>query len=719
MAQALARKLEGDALVRENGEHPVIKVIKKDNMADKFDLKNTRNIGIMAHIDAGKTTTTERILFYTGKIYKIGEVNEGTATMDWMVQEQERGITITSASTTCYWKDYRINIIDTPGHVDFTIEVERALRVLDGGIVVFCAVGGVESQSETVWRQADRYKVPRLAFINKMDRVGCDFFGTVKQMRERLGANASPIQLPIGSENNFSGIIDLVRMKAIIYQDDLELNIKEVEIPSDMASIAKKYHSQLLENLAESNDAMFNKYVHNEPISEDEIKKAIRDSCLEKSFIPVLCGASFRNKGVQLLLDATCDYLPSPLDIPPVRGINPTSQEVEERKVSDDEHFCGLAFKITADPYVGKLTYFRIYSGVLRSGTYIYNVSRGKKERVGKLLQMHANKQTIIQEAHVGDIVAVVGLKDTKTGNTVCDEKHPIVLESMHFPEAVVYMSIEPMTKADQEKMGIALNRLQEEDPSFRVSYNQETGETIISGMGELHLEIIVDRLLREFKVGAKVGKPLVAYKETITKKVESVGKFIQQSGGRGQYGHAVLEIEPGEKGSGVIFENKIRGGGIPREFIPAVKAGVLSSAQTGQLAGYPVTDIMVKLIDGSYHTVDSSELAFKMAGAIALSEGLKKGSPVLLEPIMKIEAITPEEYMGDIIGDLNSRRCTIESISERGNAKVIKGFVPLAEMFGYVTQIRSLSQGRASYTMEPSHYLEVPKQIAEKLLIK
>ena len=712
MGLAAAQKAQGMDFIKGDGERPI-------KMTDIVRLKNMRNIGVMAHIDAGKTTTTERILFYTGRIYKIGEVDEGTTTMDWMVQEQERGITITSASTTCYWKGYRINVIDTPGHVDFTIEVERSLRVLDGGIVVFCAVGGVEPQTETVWRQADRYSVPRIAFINKMDRVGCDFFGTLKQMRERLGANAVPIQIPIGAENNFNGIIDLVRMKAIIYQNEAGMEMKESEIPSDMESIAKKFHSQLLESLAELDETILSRFVHNEPVTEEEIKKAIRDVTIKNTFIPVLCGTAFRNKGVQLLLDAVCDYLPSPLDIPPVKGINPLSQEVQERDASDDEPLSSLAFKIIADPYVGKLTYFRIYSGVLKSGSYIYNMSKDKRERVGKLLQMHANKQTIIQEAHAGDIVAVVGIKETKTGDTICDEKHPILLESMHFPEPVVSMSIEPMTKVDQEKLGIALNRLQEEDPSFRVSYNQETGETIISGMGELHLEIIVDRLLREFKVGARVGKPLVAYKETITRKVESVGKFIQQSGGRGQYGHAVLEIEPGEKGSGIIFENKIRGGSIPREFINPVKDGVLSSAQTGQLAGYPIIDIVVRLVDGSFHSVDSSELAFKMAGAIALSEGVKKASPVLLEPIMKIEALTPDEYMGEIIGDLNSRRCKIESISDRSNVKVIKGFVPLSEMFGYTTQIRSLSQGHANHTMEPSHYSEVPKHIAEKLLIK
>lgn len=712
MSQSAAQKAQGMDVIKGDVERPI-------KMTDIVRLKNTRNIGVMAHIDAGKTTTTERILFYTGKIYKIGEVDEGTTTMDWMVQEQERGITITSASTTCYWKGYRINVIDTPGHVDFTIEVERSLRVLDGGIVVFCAVGGVEPQTETVWRQADRYSVPRIAFINKMDRVGCDFFGTLKQMKEQLGANAVPIQIPIGAENNFNGIIDLVRMKAIVYNNEAGMEMKESDIPSDMESIAKKFHSQLLESLAESDETMLNKFVHNEPVTEEEIKRAIRDVTIKNTFIPVLCGTAFRNKGVQLLLDAVCDYLPSPLDIPPVQGINPISQEAEERDASDDEPLSSLAFKITADPYVGKLTYFRIYSGVLKSGSYIYNVSKDKRERVGKLLQMHANKQTIIQEAHAGDIVAVVGIKETKTGDTICDEKCPILLESMHFPEPVVSMSIEPMTKVDQEKLGIALNRLQEEDPSFRVSYNHETGETIISGMGELHLEIIVDRLLREFKVGARVGKPLVAYKETITRKVESVGKFIQQSGGRGQYGHAVLEIEPGEKGSGIVFENKIRGGSIPREFITPVREGVIASAQTGQLAGYPIIDIVVRLIDGSSHSVDSSELAFKMAGSIALSEGVKKASPILLEPIMKIEVLTPDGYMGEIIGDLNSRRCKIESISDRSNVKAIKGFVPLSEMFGYTTQIRSLSQGHASNTMEPSHYSEVPKHIAEKLLIK
>ncbi len=687
-------------------------------MGRQYSLEKTRNIGIVAHIDAGKTTTTERILYYTGKIHKMGEVHDGTTQMDWMPQEQERGITITAASTTCSWKDHRINIIDTPGHVDFTIEVERSLKVLDGACVVFCGVGGVEPQSETVWRQADRYKVPRIAFVNKMDRVGADFFACVDQIRTRLGAKPIVIYFPLGVAEALQGLIDIVNMKAIVYKTEtLGAQYEIEEIPADLRPMAEKYHHLLIEQVAEVDDAIMEKYVHEQPIIADEIRQGLRNATVKNLVIPVLCGSSFKNKGVQQILDSVLEYLPSPLDVPPIKGINPKTETAEERHVEDDQPFCGLAFKIMSDPYVGKLTYIRVYSGTLKAGSYIYNTSRGERERVGKLLYMHANKQEMHDEIYAGDIAAGVGLKNTKTGDTVCDENSLILLEHMYFPEPVISMAIEPITKADQDKLATALNRFTDEDPSFRVTFNQETGQTLISGMGELHLEIIVDRMKREFKVGANVGRPQVAYKETLVRTVEVVGKFIRQSGGRGQYGHVVLEMRHGEMGSGITFVNKIKGGSIPREYIPAVEDGVSAASENGVLAGYPVTDVEITLTDGSYHEVDSSELAFQMAAKIGFSEGMRQGGSVLLEPIMKVEVVTPEEFMGDIIGDLNSRRAKIEAITERPGVKVIQGVVPLAEMLGYATGIRSLTQGRATYTMEPSFYAEVPKQISEKVI--
>ncbi len=683
-------------------------------------LKKTRNIGIIAHIDAGKTTTTERILFYTGRIHKIGNVDEGNTTMDWMVQEQERGITITSAATMCSWKDHTINVIDTPGHVDFTAEVERSLKVLDGAVCVFCAVGGVEPQSETVWHQADKYRVPRIAFVNKLDRTGADFFGTVKQMRERLTPLVCPVQIPIGKESDFVGMIDLVAMKAIIYEEDPQgLKFNVTAIPQEFLKQAETARHDLIEMLSETGERMMDKFVHDLEITEEDVRHALRHATLHKGFVPVLCGASFRNKGVQPLLDAVCELLPSPLDIPPIQGTNPETKAVEERPASDEAPFAALAFKLMSDPYVGKLTYFRIYSGILESGSYVYNITKDKKERVGKILKMHANKQEIVKELRAGDIGACVGLKETRTGDTLCDPEKPILLETIHFPDPVISMAIEPSTKLDQEKLGMSLRKLEEEDPTFRVHYSQETGQTLISGMGELHLEIIVDRLLREFKVKANVGKPQVAYKETITKPVEVVGKYIQQTGGHGQYGHVEIRIEPGGLASGVSFTNKIVGGAIPREFISSVEDGIMAQSKSGSLAGYPVADIQVTLFDGSFHPVDSSELAFKMAAQRALSEGLRQGHSVLLEPIMKIEVVTPEEYMGDVIGDLNSRRCRIEQIKERGMTKVIHGVVPLAMMFGYSTSLRSLSQGRANYTMEPAFYQEIPANLAEEIISK
>ena len=689
-------------------------------MSRQFPLAKLRNIGIMAHIDAGKTTTTERILYYTGRVYKMGEVDSGTATMDWMVQEQERGITITSACTTCFWKDNRINIIDTPGHVDFTVEVERSLRVLDGAIIVLCAVGGVEPQSETVWRQAQRYNVPCMAYVNKMDRIGCDFFGTLKQMKEKLGARAVAMQIPLGGEDTFKGVVDLVSMKALVFnKEDSGLTFREEDIPEELREQAGHYRMKMIEEAAEFDAAVMEKYVHNREPEAEELFRAIRAGCIKHALVPVFCGSSFKNTGIQPLLDAICRYLPSPLEVPPMQGIVPETQEKEKRITSDDEFFSALAFKIMSDPYVGKLTFLRVYSGVLKSGQHVFNANRSRKERIGKLLRMHANKQEIVEEVFSGDIAAAVGLKNTKTGETICDVDAPIVFESMHFPEPVVSMAIEPATQAAQDKLGEALNRVQEEDPSFRVSVNKETGQTIISGMGELHLEIIIDRMLREFKVEANVGKPQVAYKETISKTIRPEIKFVQQAGGRGQYAHVILEMRPADRGAGIVFKNEIKQGVIPREFIPAVEEGIRGSALAGVLAGYQVIDIEVKLVDGSFHEVDSSDLAFRIAGSMAFTEGLRKGSSVLLEPIMSLEVITPAEYLGDVIGDLGARRCKIESMEDKANAKVLRGVAPLAEMFGYATVIRSLTQGRGVYTIEPSYYSEVPKQIQESLIGK
>ncbi|AZT90968.1 elongation factor G [Caldicellulosiruptor changbaiensis] len=686
-------------------------------MPRQFPLEKTRNIGIMAHIDAGKTTTTERILFYTGKVHKMGEVHEGTATMDWMEQEQERGITITSAATTCEWRGHRINIIDTPGHVDFTVEVERSLRVLDGAIAVFCAKGGVEPQSETVWRQADKYRVPRIAYVNKMDIMGANFFNVIEMMKERLGANPVAIQVPIGKEDTFKGVVDLLTMKAIIYVDDLGKVSQETEIPDEVKDIAEEYRIKLLEAVAETDEEIMMKYLEGEEITVEELKAAIRKATINMQMTPVLCGSSYRNKGVQPLLDAVVDYLPSPVDIAAVKGFSPDTGEEIERKTSEDEPFCALAFKIMSDPYVGKLTFLRVYSGVLQAGSYVYNSTKNKKERVGRLLQMHANHREDIDAVYAGDICAAIGLSNTTTGDTLCDENHPIILESMEFPEPVIQVAIEPKTKADQEKMGIALQRLAEEDPTFKVSTNHETGQTLIAGMGELHLEIIVDRMKREFKVEVNVGKPQVAYKETIKKSVKVEGKYIRQSGGRGQYGHVWLELEPLERGAGYEFVNKIVGGVIPKEFIPSVDAGVQEAMQSGVLAGYPVVDVRVTLFDGSYHEVDSSDMAFRIAAAQAFREGMKKAEPVLLEPIMKVEVVVPEEYMGDVMGDINARRGRIEGMELRGNAQVIRAYVPLAEMFGYATDLRSKTQGRGTYTMQFDHYEEVPKNIADKIL--
>ena len=688
-------------------------------MGRQVPLERTRNIGIMAHIDAGKTTTTERILFYTGRVHKIGEVHDGAATMDWMVQEQERGITITSAATTCMWRDHRINIIDTPGHVDFTVEVERSLRVLDGAVAVFCSVGGVEPQSETVWRQADKYRVPRIAYVNKMDRTGADFFNVVSMMKERLGANPVPIQLPIGAEDSFVGVVDLVKEKAIIYVDDLGTKSEETAIPEDMVELVAEYREKLLEAVAEHDEELMMKYLEGEEISVDELIKAIRKATIAVQITPVLAGSSFKNKGVQPLLDAIVDYLPSPVDIPDVKGQDPETGEEISRKPADDEKFSALAFKIMTNPYVGKLTFFRVYSGTMKSGSYVFNSTKGKKERIGRILQMHANHREEINEVFAGDIAAAVGLKFTTTGDTLCDEKAPIALESMEFPEPVIDIAIEPKSKADQDKLAMALQKLAEEDPTFRMHTDHETGQTIISGMGELHLDIIVDRLVREFKVEANVGRPQVAYKETIKKAVKAEGKFIRQSGGRGQYGHCWIEIEPLERGAGYEFVNKIVGGVIPKEYIPAVDAGIREAMETGVLAGYPMLDIRVTLFDGSYHEVDSSEMAFKVAGSMAFKEGAKKADPVLLEPIMKVEVIVPEEYMGDVMGDINSRRGRIESMDQRGNSRVITAYVPLAEMFGYATDLRSRTQGRGQYTMQFARYEEVPKNVAEEIINK
>jgi len=689
-------------------------------VARQVSLEKTRNIGIMAHIDAGKTTTTERILYYTGVSHKIGEVHDGTATMDWMEQEQERGITITSAATTCTWRDNRVNIIDTPGHVDFTIEVERSLRVLDGAVAVFCSVGGVEPQSETVWRQADKYRVPRIAFVNKMDRVGADFFRGVSMIKDRLKANPLPIQLPIGAEDTFKGLIDLVTMKAVIWDEEsLGAKFRVEEIPADLLDEAEEYREKMIEEISSHDDLLMEKYLGGEALTEGEIKAAIRQATIDIKICPVICGSAFKNKGVQPLLDAVIDYLPSPVDIPAIKGVDADTEAEVERKASDSEPFSALAFKIMTDPFVGQLCFFRVYSGVLNSGSYIYNSTKGKKERIGRLLKMHANKREEIKEIYAGDIAAAVGLKYSTTGDTLCPEDHPVILESIEFPEPVISIAIEPKTKADQEKLGTSLAKLASEDPSFRVRTDEETGQTIISGMGELHLEIIVDRMMREFKVEANVGKPQVAYRETVTKKVKVEGKFVRQSGGRGQYGHVWLEVEPQEPGKGYEFVDAIKGGVVPREYIPAVDKGIQEATDTGVLAGFPVVDVKVTLIDGSYHEVDSSEMAFKIAGSMGFKEGCSKAGPVLLEPIMSVEVVVPEEYMGDVIGDLNSRRGRIMGMESRGGAQVVSAMVPLAQMFGYATDLRSATQGRATYTMTFHHYEQVPKSVSEEIIAK
>ena len=681
-------------------------------------LLSTRNIGIIAHIDAGKTTLTERILYHTGKIYKIGNVDEGTTTTDWMVEEQERGITITSAAITCYWKDKRFNIIDTPGHVDFTIEVERSLKVLDGAVVVFCGVAGVQPQSETVWRQADRYGVPRIAFINKMDRVGSNFYKAVKQIHARLGANAQPVEIPIGSEDKFNGVADLIHMKAYEYEGEgATMGFKEISMPAEVKEKASHYRHNLIVKVAESDEEAMDKYVHDGGIYPHELKKYIRRATVRNKFVPVFCGAAFRNKGVEFLLDGVSDYLPSPVDIPPIKGVNPETHAEETRKPDNAESLCALAFKIMADPFVGKLIFTRIYSGVLRTGEYAYNSTKDTEERIGKIVRMQADKQEIVKEADAGDIVAVVGLKKTTTGDTICDKDKPLLIERIHFPDPVISMAVEPATKADQDKLAKALKAIQGEDPSFRVQFDPDTAQTLICGMGELHLDVVITRIEREFSVKANVGKPHVAYKETITKPVESTGKFIQQTGGRGQYGHVEIEMEPAGKGQGIVFESKIKGGQIPKEYIPSVKEGIEGATKSGVLAGYPVIDIKVTLYDGSFHEVDSSDVAFKMAASMALRNGLMRASSVLMEPIMDLEVTTPEEYLGGVLGDLNSRRAKIEALEQRGSAKIVRALVPLAEMFGYATVIRSLTQGRATYTMEPSFYQEVPNNIAEKII--
>ncbi|MCH4096561.1 MAG: elongation factor G [Acidaminococcus provencensis] len=688
-------------------------------MGREFPLDKIRNIGIMAHIDAGKTTTTERILFYTGKTHKIGEVHDGAATMDWMVQEQERGITITSAATTCHWKGHSINIIDTPGHVDFTVEVERSLRVLDGSVAVFSAKGGVEPQSETVWRQAEEYNVPRIAYVNKMDTTGADFFNVIQMMKDRLGANAVAIQVPIGAEDTFEGLIDLVKMQAIVYGDKLGKEEEFEPIPEAYVETAQKYRQILLEAVAESDDDLMEKYLEGEDLTEEEIKGAIRKMTCQCKLYPVTCGSSYKNKGVQPLLDAIVDYMPSPLDVLAIKGTNPETGEEEERPSSDSEPFAALAFKIATDPYVGRLAFFRVYSGTLTAGSYVYNANKDKRERIGRILRMHSNHRTEIEEVFAGDIAAAVGLKDTSTGDTLCDEKAPIILESMVFPDPVISVAIEPKTKADQEKMGVALGKLAEEDPTFRVRTDAESSQTIISGMGELHLDIIVDRLRREFNVDCTVGNPQVAYRETIRKSVKSEGKFVRQSGGKGQYGHCWLELTPLQPGEGFKFENKIVGGAIPKEYIAPVEAGVKEAMENGVVAGYPMVDIGVTVYDGSYHEVDSSEMAFKIAGSMGFKSGAQKANPVLLEPYMKVEVVIPEEYMGDVIGDLNSRRGRIEGMEARSGAQVITAFVPLSEMFGYATDLRSKTQGRGNYSMEVDHYEEVPKNIAEAITAK
>jgi elongation factor G len=688
-------------------------------MPREFSLEKTRNIGIMAHIDAGKTTTTERILFYTGRIHKVGETHEGASQMDWMEQEQERGITITSAATTAQWKGHRVNIIDTPGHVDFTVEVERSLRVLDGAVTVLDAQSGVEPQTENVWRQADTYGVPRIVFANKMDKIGADFLYSVKTLHDRLQANAHPIQLPIGAEDQFEGIIDLVKMKAYFYGNDLGTEISEGEIPDEYKDQAEEYRARLIEAVADLDEELMMKYLEGEEITVDELKAAIRKATVNVELFPVLCGSAFKNKGVQLMLDAVIDYLPSPVDIPAIKGIDPDTEEEIERHSSDDEPFSALAFKVMTDPFVGKLTFFRVYSGTLKSGSYVFNSTKGKRERIGRILQMHANHREEISEVFSGEIAAAVGLKDTTTGDTLCDEKNHVILESMEFPEPVISVAIEPKSKADQDKMSTALQKLQEEDPTFRAHTDEETGQTIIAGMGELHLDIIVDRLKREFKVEANVGAPQVAYRETFKTSAQVEGKFVRQSGGRGQYGHVWIEFTPNEPGAGFEFENAIVGGVVPREYVPAVQAGLEDAMQNGVLAGYPLVDIKAKLYDGSYHDVDSSEMAFKVAASLALKNAAEKCNPVLLEPIMKVEVVIPEEYMGDIMGDITSRRGRVEGMEARGNAQVVKAMVPLAEMFGYATSLRSNTQGRGTFTMVMDHFEEVPKAIADEIIKK
>ena len=685
-------------------------------MPRSFPLEKTRNIGIMAHIDAGKTTTTERILFYTGKTHKLGETHEGAATMDWMEQEQERGITITSAATTAQWKGTKINIIDTPGHVDFTVEVERSLRVLDGSVTVLCAKGGVEPQSETVWRQADKYNVPRMVYVNKMDIMGANFFRVVGMIKDRLKANAVPIQLPIGAEDTFVGIIDLVTMKAEIYKDELGKEFEITDIPADMADLAQEWREKLIESVCETDEELMMMFLEGEEPSMEQIKATIRKETIEGRMVPVLCGSSYRNKGVQMMLDAVVDYMPSPLDIPAIKGVNPDTGEDDERKADDKEPFSALAFKIMADPFVGKLAFFRVYSGTLQSGSYVYNSTKGKRERIGRILQMHANKREEIQEVYAGDIAAAVGLKDTTTGDTLCDEKHEIILESMDFPDPVIEIAIEPKTKAGQEKMGLALAKLAEEDPTFRTYTNPETGQTIIAGMGELHLEIIVDRLLREFKVEANVGKPQVSYKETITTTADIDNKYVKQSGGKGQYGHVKIKVYPREAGSGFEFKNSIVGGAIPKEYIPKIEEGIVEAMQNGPIAGYQVVDVGVELYDGSYHEVDSSEMAFKIAASMAFREACKKAAPILLEPIFKVEVTVPEEYMGDVIGDISSRRGRIEGSDMNLGAVAIRGYVPLSEMFGYATDLRSKTQGRGVYVMQMDHFEKLPDHMVEKI---
>ena len=686
-------------------------------MPRDVSLEMTRNIGIMAHIDAGKTTTTERILYYTGINHKIGETHDGSATMDWMAQEQERGITITSAATTCHWKEHRINIIDTPGHVDFTVEVERSLRVLDGSVTVLCAKGGVEPQSETVWRQADKYKVPRMAYVNKMDIMGADFFNVVAMMKDRLKCNAVPVQIPIGAEQFFKGIVDLLEMKAYIYYDDKGMDVRVEDIPEEVQELAEEYHGKLIESVAELDEELMEKYLSDEEITIPELKRVIRKATIDNEMVPVFCGTSYKNKGVQKLLDGIVEYMPSPIDVPHITGVNPETEQEEERPSSDNEPFAALAFKIAVDPFVGKLAFFRVYSGVAKAGSTVYNSVKDQSERLGRILQMHANHRKDLDEVYAGDIAAAVGLKYTTTGDTLCDPKHPIILESMEFPEPVISVAIEPKTKAGQEKMGIALAKLAEEDPTFKTYTDEETGQTIIAGMGELHLEIIVDRLLREFRVEANVGKPQVAYKETIRKPADVDMKYARQSGGKGQYGHVKIKVEPNESGKGYEFVNAIVGGAIPKEYIPAVDAGIQGAMQSGVLAGYPVVDVKVTLYDGSYHEVDSSEMAFKIAGSMAFKEAMRKGNPAILEPITKVAVIVPEEYMGDVIGDINSRRGQIQGMDDRFGAKQIDCFVPLSEMFGYATDLRSKSQGRGNYSMEPSHYTELPKSIADKII--